>query len=111
MNNLNKAIYDLVTALEETGEYIELKRAKSSINYNSQNGMRLKQFEQNQKRLSDKSIRPNEAEQLFKQLNDEYTYLSSIPEFKQYFAASERASGLISDVFNNINQNLNNKLR
>lgn len=101
--DVKTATDQLIQALANTKEYINLRNIKTEINKDGRLRQSLEQFQNKQQMLYTSKLSQDQAQAMMNELNADYEKLSAIPLAARYFSASESFSALLDNVINSVN--------
>lgn len=109
--SINKSIYRLIEEVKVTPEFQKLKNTNSVISNNPLLKKDLEEFNQKQKKLHSSKLEQSQREALIKDLNTMFNRLSKIPEIDKYIKSLTDFNNMMSRVFKNLNDFLENELK
>jgi cell fate (sporulation/competence/biofilm development) regulator YlbF (YheA/YmcA/DUF963 family) len=109
--NVNESSIALAEAIKTTAEYSKLKQARSVIWGKPNLKKEIEEYNLSQKQLYNNRAPSKEIESKVQQLKTKYDNLLKNPEVDSYIKALNGFNELISKVYKNINQHLDNGLK
>lgn len=109
--DINEKTMELVSIIKSTGEFAELKQAKTIIERNRTLRNEVDQFNKQQMEVYSGKLSAKEAEARIAELNKKFGNLSKIPEVDSFLKATGRFNEMLAKVYKNINESIEADLR
>jgi cell fate (sporulation/competence/biofilm development) regulator YlbF (YheA/YmcA/DUF963 family) len=102
---------ELVEAIKNTGEFVELKKARSIVENNTILKDKVVQFNKTQMELYSNKISMKEAEVKRAELDKMLNNMSGIPEINRFLKAVKMFNSMMEGIIKTVNNSLDAEIR